>query len=292
MAARLSGFQHNFSMWLRLLNNRTASSSLPQTSPAADAGLPARTRGDPLSDRLFGTHHYEPWSFDLEEQVKLFRVLERAFDVPVNLSVIGKLIGAPDGAKISAERAIDADFDLWRPYIGIHAEARPEVSGTGVYVELYRAIFHPEIDKTHDGYLPHSDAYCRNWVTRVVPSGTGIGARIFGKQVMEMSRTGIREIRSHAIRSDEVGAIPYNGYYTWAVLGYRMQMNEMARQLASESGFANIDNTHDLFALEGGREFWREAGHTANGVFSLQEGSKSRQILESYLAEKRVVLPD
>jgi len=113
--------------------------------------------------------------------------------------------------------------------------------------------------------------------------GKGLGARIFAQQVARARRKGVERIEVQAARSDTE-----NGYYTWARLGYKLDVRRSLRAEAERAGFGNVTNTHELFSKKGGAAWWKEHGTTAFGSFDLSRNSTSSKILRAYSKERGI----
>ena len=112
---------------------------------------------------------------------------------------------------------------------------------------------------------------------------SGIGTKIFATQVSAARKLGVDEIRVHAAK----GA-GFNGYYTWARLGYKLNVNTNTRRLAQAQGFGKVVSTHDLMTKPGGAEFWKAYGHDTTGSFSLKDSAKSMEVFKAYAASKGI----
>ena len=117
--------------------------------------------------------------------------------------------------------------------------------------------------------------------------GGGLGTRVFAKQVDAAAKFGVSEIAVHAAR--DTG---FNGYYTWARLGYKLEVNPSRTKSAGneqyQRDFKGVRDTHQLFSRSGGAAWWKEHGHDTTGSFDLSAGSTSRRVLDSYLSEKGI----
>lgn len=117
-----------------------------------------------------------------------------------------------------------------------------------------------------------------------------LATRILGRQVQTFRQYGINEIRLYA---DGHSADPSGicGYYVWARLGYAMYLHGFGNDLIA-AGLEPVDNTLELFAQNGGSEWWREHGSAREAYFYLGEGSPCIRALQLYLAEKGVDLDE
>jgi len=119
----------------------------------------------------------------------------------------------------------------------------------------------------------------------------GLGTNIFNSQVDKYREKGYKTIKTRAAKSDEPGE-EYNGYYTWARLGYDMGKNNVTEfsNLISESKnekIKSVESVSELMSFSEGREFWKENGFEFDGEFDLSKDSKSSFMLDKYMEEKK-----
>lgn len=112
--------------------------------------------------------------------------------------------------------------------------------------------------------------------------GTGIGTKVFGRQVEQAVRLGATKITAEASRS-----MGMNGYITWPKLGYDAPIpaSVVGGLPASLKGSKNVS---DLMKTPEGTEWWTKNGVTTDMTFDLKEGSHSRKHLAAYLERKGV----
>ena len=101
----------------------------------------------------------------------------------------------------------------------------------------------------------------------------GEGAKIFGNQVEAAHKAGYEKIRTQAAGDFKDRA--YNGYYTWARLGY-MQRNDYNNQLAvrnikNQTG-VDYGNFQTMMRTTSGIKAWKEHGSAFAGIFDLKKG--------------------
>jgi hypothetical protein len=108
--------------------------------------------------------------------------------------------------------------------------------------------------------------------------GQGIGTTIFYNQVNALRDAGFIRIRTDAYRDG------YNGYYTWARLGYSMINEDIERfeQLMHDYGLS-YTSLNDLASDNGDKYFWREHGFTFEGEFLLDPNSVNSRTLDAYV---------
>jgi hypothetical protein len=167
--------------------------------------------------------------------------------------------------------------------VGAFDGARLVVTGSRGRVSV--DIYHEWIDTQERSiYLSGEGIEMRN--NYFIKSGnapSGVGIRSFARQVFGARRLGIKKITTYA--AGHRGHRNYNGYYTWARLGYNADLyrREMDALPAHLRGSRDL---HDLFSKPGGAEWWREYGDERSMEFSLDGRSKSMRRLLKYLREK------
>lgn len=115
----------------------------------------------------------------------------------------------------------------------------------------------------------------------------GKGADIFANQVKEAQKAGYDRLNVSA--AGQKGS-RYNGYYTWAVLGY--QTNDPQKSAAYVSGIKAITGRdyktwQNMMKTSTGRADWKEYGKSWDGIFDLKKGSISQQQLKLYLKQRK-----
>jgi hypothetical protein len=118
--------------------------------------------------------------------------------------------------------------------------------------------------------------------------GQGKGSEIFSNQVKSFKEKGFKKLLTTAAKSDV-----YNGYYTWARLGYDMSddwhKNALKDVLEDSKikDFKNIESLPELMSFQKGRDFWKKNGFKFEGEFDLSDNSQSMFILNKYMEEKK-----
>jgi hypothetical protein len=162
--------------------------------------------------------------------------------------------------------------------VGAPDDARVNISegGGGIYVNV-----------TGPGYkaqrLIYKDANGKTVIENIhietTKTGTGLGTKIFGRQVEQASKLGVDRIQTFA--AGPAGG--YNGYYTWARLGYDAKIPSSVKL---PSKFKNAKNVSDLMRTKAGAKFWKEHGTSVKMTFNLKRGSTSQRALSKYLKKK------
>jgi hypothetical protein len=178
---------------------------------------------------------------------------------------------------------------------GSKIELQMEGSRMHLYVEhpLYRA--HRVVFRDRNGILTmKNEAFA---LKDHAQRGRGIGTRVFARQVDGVAKLGIKSIKTYAIREDASNpSDSFNGYYTWARLGYNatLRLRDKHKLLDSHNsalaalGAHNTVTLHELFHMSGGREHWRKHGDTIDMRFDPTPGSPHRQRLDKYLHDRNI----
>lgn len=130
-------------------------------------------------------------------------------------------------------------------------------------------------------YERDGDLYIENHSLEATgETGTGKGTAIFAQQVKEAGQMGVKAIKCTAGKDARM-----NGYYTWPRLGYDADIPvSVVSHLPRE--FAKATRVSDLMATKHGRDWWKENGVQTEMEFDPKPGSKSRKILDAYIAER------
>ncbi|MCI0333543.1 MAG: 2'-5' RNA ligase family protein [Planctomycetes bacterium] len=125
--------------------------------------------------------------------------------------------------------------------------------------------------------------------------GKGLGSEVFARQVENCKDAGFASIQCHAAKMNPRDTSkPHNGYYTWPRLGFDQDLDdpdiprEDFRVFAeAQKKFPGAKSIHDVMATKEGRDWWKGNGTDLYAArFDLDEGSRSLQILESYMDER------
>jgi len=116
----------------------------------------------------------------------------------------------------------------------------------------------------------------------------GQGAFIFNNQVDELRKQGYLSISTDAAKFGG-----YNGYYTWARLGYEPAYEDDTTMMTGKIGDYNqvyktkARNFAELLGTKAGQDYWRVMGTDFVGRFDLTDGSYSMNTLKNYINERR-----
>jgi hypothetical protein len=116
----------------------------------------------------------------------------------------------------------------------------------------------------------------------------GKGTEIFNNQVKQFKDKGFKNIETTAAKSDK-----YNGYYTWARLGYEInsmtekRLFESLLKKSTDKRIKSVQSLQELMTFKEGRDFWKKNGFQFEGKFDLKDNSKSMFILNNYVKEKQ-----
>jgi GNAT superfamily N-acetyltransferase len=172
---------------------------------------------------------------------------------------LASMVGAPDNARVVIEPG-------------------PNQQSFGLVIRS------PEVTASREIYVaPNGDIKIHNNIIEVGKQfqGGGIGAKILARQVEQAAKLGVKEINANAARMKGV----FNGYITWAKLGYDAPIPSAVRSKLPE-GMKSATRIKDLMSTEKGVKFWTENGRSTDMVFDLTPGSYSRRFLAAYVKKK------
>jgi hypothetical protein len=199
----------------------------------------------------------------------LASVDERAralFGEPVPPLTWARLVGAPDGTLL--------DVAAWPQ----HQDAvRLVLTHNWIYGAAVRFIF-----RDVNGELAILNEHLQ--VRDDAPPG--IATRMLAHLVREASRRGVRYIQAEAAGGP---GSTFNGYYTWARLGFEGRLPPAAKTRLPKH-LAAAEYVLDLMALDGGREWWKAHGRTYEGTFDLTSGSRSLTVLRDYTLMRGIAI--
>ncbi|GEM_PF-2319255 len=209
-----------------------------------------------LSDDLYAT---PPVIVVAPDAGGLWQITEYLFGKPLGAEEVADLMGAPGGSTVAIETKLGALSVAIR-----HKE---------LDIDIQRLFWRSKGKSYVDGKL---------FAVKKAPSGTGLV--IFDRQVKRSIEYGLELIDIYAagdLRTTE----EWNGYYTWARFGFNRALDPIEIARLKRDGF-DAKDVHELFQLEGGREWWLEHGEPGEMEFDLREGSLSRKLFERYKMEK------
>lgn len=192
-----------------------------------------------------------------------------------------------------------SNMEQWMKLAGIPSKIEGELS-VKAYKWTNDAITQFQVSFKGDGVVMQSMV---NFTTRTVNNELfkitkeskwkGRGAEIFNNQVQALAESGkFDKIGTMAARADG----QYNGYYTWARLGYnfdiskldeqdRIQINHFFNKFTTNTG-AKANTLNEIMATDPGRKLWKKDGFSFWGEFDLQPNSQSRSMLKAYIDAK------
>lgn len=110
------------------------------------------------------------------------------------------------------------------------------------------------------------------------------GAKDFARMVDVCREYGVAHIVAEAAKDERYAEV---GYYVWPRLGFNATLNRCDLPLDAPAPFTSAKSLHELFAMPGGAEYWRQHGHSMRVQFELSDGSPSMQRFEAYLSHLR-----
>lgn len=128
------------------------------------------------------------------------------------------------------------------------------------------------------------DLVCINSYFEAHETHTGLGSKVFSRQVSALKDAGFKRMETLAARSD-IEETPMNGYYTWPRLGYNA---EIPSNVKLPPDLASAKTLHDLMKTPRGRAFWKRNGDGMYMNFDLSDGSDSMRVLEAYRQERGI----
>jgi hypothetical protein len=120
--------------------------------------------------------------------------------------------------------------------------------------------------------------------------GKGKGTEIFSNQVTKLKDLGYKDIELTAAKSNI-----YNGYYTWAMLGFEVSSKielEDFKSLVRNTKNPRIQNCRklsELVSFKEGAEFWKKNGFQFEGKFDISEKSNSMKLLNNYIEKRKQI---
>lgn len=177
---------------------------------------------------------------------------------------LAHIAGVPEGSRVFVKA-----FPT-RSHIEVYGDIWDKNPKKGKVGEMIR-VFHPS---NPDGSGP----YIENYVFNLNKTGTGLGSKVFADEVERAAAAGFKFIRTYAGKGDVDEEDPrhkseYNGFYTWARLGYDGKVR-------GPKGDVMVS---ELMKTKEGRDWWLENGHAFEARFDLREGSLSRRVLAEYI---------
>ena len=123
---------------------------------------------------------------------------------------------------------------------------------------------------------------------RVSPdSPKGTGSTMFQNQINNFKKMKMKKVETFAAAGEG-----YNGYYTWARLGYDFTTDKYKEkfkkriQTSTSKDIKSVKSLSELMSFEEGRQFWKENGFEFSGHFLLADNSDSMFILKKYMENK------
>ncbi len=150
---------------------------------------------------------------------------------------------------------------------------------------IYPAV---RVNIRHDGFslsrtINFEEKIIYNERFTVKKTGRGLGAGILKSQVDVAMNAGFEQIKVFAM-GDNQSLKKWNGYITWAKLGFTMegfeenQFNDFLKLHER-----NEKNLHQLISTTNGERLWKENGYSWFGEFVLREDSLNMKLLIEYM---------
>jgi hypothetical protein len=186
----------------------------------------------------------------------------------------------------------DHDIDDARELFGAPDGAKVELGYNSRSKTIDVTINHPKIEDMERtiGVDDEGNTYVHNDLFIVKPKyqGEGLGADVFAGQVAACAAAGVAYIETHAARGSTM-----NGYYTWPRFGYDQSIDDIEdddRKLGVKlrAAFPDAESILDVMETKEGRDWWKKHGDSLlHARFDLSEGSRSHEVLNAYLRERK-----
>lgn len=212
----------------------------------------------------------------------------------------------PDSLNQIMARKIEAE--QWSGLVGAQPGARVHVFRSGM-ATVQVVAEHPDYSAVRLVY--RDSIYNQSFGIRPEKRSEGIGTRVFAEQVQTAVSLKLRHIEVHAggVGSELRHSTSsnhyygtsdgdYNGYYTWARLGYDGDVRDVLDERVGGSPeekqtvadfyqrFKGVKKISEMMLTEERRDWWRKYGGSYEAKFSLRADSRSRRILAEYMAER------
>lgn len=193
-------------------------------------------------------------------------------------------------------RSIDEIGTLAGQMDGVRTDvyARESDEEEGAYAGIYLFTDSDEYEQRRIVSVDHNDELVVLNEYFVVDSkhrGSGLGTRIFARQVKAARDMGVGYLSTHAVRSDGM-----NGYYTWSRLGYDNTLKEAFGNIrnstyeAVREAYPKATHISDLMRTKESRDWWKANGTSVHLKFDLNPDSLSMRRFEHYLEQKGMKL--
>jgi len=196
----------------------------------------------------------------VEADAAVRKQLTTFFGKELSDSEIAGLAGAPSGTIVRAKLT------------GLEESVRLKVVGKEMHAT-----------RTIEKFSSESPIVIKNEYLEVSESqqGHGIGTQMLVTEADQASALGVSKITTEA-----AFGTGFNGYYTWARLGYNAPFPPS--YVRSPNWASGVKTMTDMMALpatadhQSGASWWKANGKTWEGTFDLKPGSQSFQILHAY----------
>jgi hypothetical protein len=205
--------------------------------------------------------------------------MRQLFGRNISEQELGKMFGMPDGATFEVN--YNPNTPRKNEFFEVQLEDHKWIQTMERYI--YKDE-HGEIAIKNSLFYMKQDANQNNLGPK------GFGTRVFAQQVQQSRASGVNYIKTYASRLDydPKENRSENGYYTWARLGYNAQLPDRFKaRLLTMPQYRGVTTTNQLMA-RGGAALWKEHGSGTQSIFSLDRGSTSLRILNSYLRNRGI----
>jgi len=153
--------------------------------------------------------------------------------------------------------------------------------------ELFVEITHPLIVRQERGFRRDASGELYIWnhyFEKRHDAPPGVGIRSFKTQVAGARQLGVTRIELWA--AGDAMDTSYNGYYTWARVGFNDSLSDAERKRLPRR-FARVKTINELIRRNG-HQVWKEIGSAHKMTFDLADDSSMMMIFKAYLEEKGV----
>jgi hypothetical protein len=238
---------------------RPTAAASPSPAPASPAAAPAAVPPPKLA-----TDH------DIDLKPEHLAAVQRVFGRPVTGSDIARAAGAPDGTKVAIRYEPALYGGTERVFVDVTSRDAADAAFS------MRRMF-----RVDEGKLKVANQYFRlGDAMKAKTSGT----EIFAAQVEGLRKLGVDRIETMAARQDGKGG--YNGYYTWARLGYDAPFR--TKVASAPPAVLAARTLHEVMSTAEGREWWKLKGRSFQGTFKITPtgDSPSERMLHAYRQER------
>ena len=229
---------------------------LPDSVAAQLAHLPNRSE-DPAVAAVQSKHKIDNITFNIPDKDRV--AASEMLGYQFTDRVAAAMVGALDGSRV---------------VVRVHPSGDVTIKVSSDDFLMYRRFM-----KENGKIIVSNDDF------KAMSTGKGVGARVVGRQMEQLGALGIDRVELFA-EGDKKNK-DYNGYYTWPRLGYNAELTPYVKSKLP-APYNTVKDLHQLFAMPGGAEAWKEHGSSRDMSFNPSPNSMHRQYLQAYLDVKGI----